>query len=196
MKGRQKSLTAFLKATNLSWCLLADLLILLVMILYSSSLWFSNSLSRSLLFYSLSYPLEKEDTALLISLWKCPFPLKKLDETQTISTGWLFQQTFWLWFQHRWLLCVTVPFACLGQPCAPDPFAFSRTCSLGPWEISSLHPCVAFPCHSWCPEHFSSLISSQLSLFWIPTCTTLKWPMTLSVGASPVSYVISDLRKG
>lgn len=44
MKGRQKSLTAFLKATNLSSCLLADLLVLLVMIPYSSSLFFLFSL--------------------------------------------------------------------------------------------------------------------------------------------------------
>ena len=155
MKGRQKSLTAFLKATNLSSCLLADLLVLLVMILYSSSLFFY-SLSYSLLFYSLSYPLKKEDTSLLISLWKYPFPLQMLIETQTISIRWLFQQSPCPWFQRHWLLSVTVPFPCLGRLCAWDRFAFSETCSLGPQEITSLHPFLDFPCHSWCPEHISS----------------------------------------
>lgn len=62
-----------------------------------------------------------------------------LNEIQFISIGF-FQQSLALWFQHPWLLSVTVLFPCLRQLCAQDQFAFSKVCSQGPQEMISLHP--------------------------------------------------------
>lgn len=175
MKGRQKSLTAFLKATNLSSCLLADLLILLLMILYSSSLCFFYSLSYSLLFYSLSsYHLKKEDTSLLISLWIYPFSYKCSMRSKVSA---------WSCSNRAWPLGCSIPdfsvWLCPSpasrQLCVQDQFAFSKTCSQRPQEIISLHPFLDFATAD-ALSTFPQLLSftAQWGPFWIPTCTALK----------------------
>lgn len=155
MKGRQKSLTAFLKATNLSSRLLADLLILLLMIVYSSSLFFLFSFILFVVLFPFFIPFEKGKYFITYQSLNISLLLQVLNEIQSISME-LFQQSLAPWFQHPWLLSVTVPFPCLRQLCVQDQFAFSKTCSQGPQEIISLHPFLDFLCHSWCPEHISS----------------------------------------
>ena len=153
MKGRQKSLTAFLKATNLSSCLLADLLSLLVMILYSSSFSFSFILFVVLFPF---IPFEKGRYFVAYQSLKIPLPPS--------SARWVPN------YGHR-VVVPTEPvplvpesldslcYCALPLPwrlCARDQFAFSKICSLGPQGIASLHPFLDFPCHSCCPKHIST----------------------------------------
>lgn len=136
MKGGQQSLTAFQKGTNLSSCLLADLLILLVMILYSSSL----------LFYS--FPLFEEGGyffALTVSE-NTPSPYKYTRRPSCQR---------WVAVPVESVALIPVSLASAFNRVLPFPWGalcpqscFSKICSLGPQGITTLHPFLDFACHS------------------------------------------------
>lgn len=144
MKGRQQSLTAFQKGTNLSSCLLADLLILLVMILYSSSL----------LFYSfLLFEEERYFSTLTVSE-NTPTPYKYIRRPSC---------QHWVAVPVESVALIPVSLASAFNCVLPFPWGalcpqscFSKICSLGPQGITTLHPFLDFACHSWCPKDVSS----------------------------------------
>lgn len=197
MKGRQKSLTAFLKATNLSSCLLADLLILLLMILYSSSLWFFLILFHTLCCF----------IPFLHTIWK-----RKILHYLSVSE-YIPSPTNAQWdpkYQHGViptepgpLVAASLISQCdcalplplgsfvsrinlpLAKPALRDPRRSSA--SIPFWTLPQLMPWAHFLSSS--PSLHNEVLSES------PPAQLWSWSITLSAGDTWVSCVISNSRK-
>lgn len=168
------------------------------MIPSSRSLVFFYSLSYFLLVYSLSYPLKKEDTLLLTSLWKYPSPYKCWMRPEASASGGCSDGACALGSSVTGCPVWLCPSPAVGGLVPQINLPLAKPALWDPRRSPASTPFWTSLATADTPSTFPQLVPfpAQWGPFWIPTCIALKRSTTLSAGDNSVSCVISDLRKG